>query len=226
MDSGYDDQAAIVARIKRGQHREVIGGLWDELGKLQLDFLIEQGLRPEHSLLDIGCGALRGGVKLIPWLEPGGYWGIDRNAALLDVGYAIELGRLGLTARQPRMQLVQLEDFEFESLNAKFDMAIAQSVFTHLSLDRIRRCLTQLAPSMTPAASFFATFFELGDQAKRHEPQVHQPGGMTSYGNRSFYHYRLKDFAKAIEGLPWSLDYLGEWGHPRGQRMLRFNRLG
>jgi hypothetical protein len=226
MDSAYDDRDAIVARIKRGQHREVVGGLWDELGQLQLDFLMGQGLRPEHTLLDIGCGALRGGVKLIPWLKPGGYWGIDRNAALLDVGYAIELGRLRLTDRQPRAQLVQLEDFEFASLPARFDMAIAQSLFTHLSLNRIRRCLARLAPAMETGGCLFASFFELDDPAQREEPVVYQPGGLISHSDRSFYHYHRSDFAFAIAGLPWSLSYIGDWGHPRGQRMVRFERLG
>jgi hypothetical protein len=32
--------------IKRVGHRRYVGGLWDEIGKLQLDFLINQGLRP------------------------------------------------------------------------------------------------------------------------------------------------------------------------------------
>lgn len=226
MDSAYDNEAAIVARIKRGQHRELVGGMWDELGQLQLDFLVGQGMRPSHTLLDIGCGALRGGVKLIPWLDPGGYWGIDRNRGLLDVGYDIELGRLGLTMRQPRAQLVHLEDFEFASLSVRFDMAIAQSLFTHLSLNRIRRCMAQLASVMDMGGQLYASFFELNDVARRELPIVHQPGGMTSHSDRSFYHYHRSDFAFAIQGLPWSLDYIGEWGHPRDQRMVRFKRQG
>ena len=43
-------------------HREYVGGLWDEMGKLQFDFMVSQGLSPEHTMLDIACGALRGGV--------------------------------------------------------------------------------------------------------------------------------------------------------------------
>ena len=38
--------------IRAGRHREFVGGLWSELGKLQLDFLRAQGLRPDHRLLD------------------------------------------------------------------------------------------------------------------------------------------------------------------------------
>ena len=38
-----------------------IGGLWDEMGKHQFEFLQSKGLEPQHKLLDIGCGSLRGG---------------------------------------------------------------------------------------------------------------------------------------------------------------------
>ena len=42
-------------------HRGVVGGMWDEIGKLQFEFMVKQGLKSEHKFLDIGCGSLRGG---------------------------------------------------------------------------------------------------------------------------------------------------------------------
>jgi len=224
MDSRYDNALLIAEKMRHGQHRKVIGGMWDEIGHLQRDFLIAEGLLPTHTLLDVGCGALRGGVKLISYLDPGNYWGIDKNPLLLEVGWSVELADTGLTGRQPREQLVGLQDFEFESLGPKFDYAIAQSVFTHLSLNRIRRCLARLAPCMHSGAHFYATFFEVGPGADREADQRHQPGGMTSHSDRSFYHYRQRDFAFAIEDLPWELRYIGDWGHPRSQCMLLFVR--
>ncbi len=47
--------------IDAGVHRDFIGGHWDLLGKLQLDFMRDQGLKPDQKVLDIGCGALRAG---------------------------------------------------------------------------------------------------------------------------------------------------------------------
>lgn len=55
--------------------RGYVGGLWHELGELQFRFLVDQGLRPEHVLLDIACGSLRGGVRFVPYLNPGNYLG-------------------------------------------------------------------------------------------------------------------------------------------------------
>jgi hypothetical protein len=50
---------------KRKKHRELIGGMWETIGRLQFDFMVAQGLIPSSTLLDIGCGALRGGC--ISW---------------------------------------------------------------------------------------------------------------------------------------------------------------
>ena len=59
-------QRALPDRYKRyfdpDWHRKTIRrnvGHWDYLGKLQLDYLVERGLEPQHHLLDVGCGPLR-----------------------------------------------------------------------------------------------------------------------------------------------------------------------
>ena len=53
------------------QHREYVGGMWESIGRLQFDFLINQGMKPESILLDIACGCLRLGVHAIPYLNKG-----------------------------------------------------------------------------------------------------------------------------------------------------------
>ncbi len=35
--------------------KRAIGGRWEEIGRLQFDFLVAEGLMPAHTLLDIGC---------------------------------------------------------------------------------------------------------------------------------------------------------------------------
>jgi len=49
------------------------------MGQWQLDFLVGQGLRPWHCLLDLACGSLRAGVRFIDYLEPGHYLGFLRH---------------------------------------------------------------------------------------------------------------------------------------------------
>lgn len=50
--------------MNREPHRIAVGGMWDEIGKLQFEFMVKQGLKPHHKFLDIGCGSLRGGYSL------------------------------------------------------------------------------------------------------------------------------------------------------------------
>ena len=118
--SAYHDVDLMRDRIALGEHRDVVGGLWDELGALQFDFLRAQGLEPPDRLLDVGCGALRAGVKLVPYLEPGGYYGIDLRQELLDAGYEREIAPLGLEDRLPRENLAANGAFDATGFGVTF----------------------------------------------------------------------------------------------------------
>ena len=124
--------------------------------------------------------------------------------------------------RQPKEQLVCLKDFEFGDLGQKFDYALAQSVFTHLNLNKIKRCLDRLAPAMKVGGKFYATFLEAPSEASLEEPLKH-PGCVT-HSCRDPFHYRVEDFYHVIKGMQWKLDYYGQWEHPADARVLIFER--
>ena len=146
MESAYDDVDGIRISVSRGEHREIIGGMWDELGRLQFDFMAREGLKPHHKLLDVGCGSLRGRIHFIRYLDVGNYIGVDPNISLLDAGYEIELASRGLKERMPRENLICTADFAPPFPDGAFDFALAQSVFTHVSLNTIRKCFEQNRP--------------------------------------------------------------------------------
>jgi hypothetical protein len=79
MESPYFDTQHIRYVVAAGQQRRIVGGEWDEIGRLQFDFLKGAGLKLRHVLLDVGCGRLRGGVHFVAYLERGNYVGIDIN---------------------------------------------------------------------------------------------------------------------------------------------------
>jgi cyclopropane fatty-acyl-phospholipid synthase-like methyltransferase len=56
-------------------------GFWDQLQNYQLQAVVQLGLQPEHSLLDIGCGPLQGGIAFIRYLQADRYVGVDHNPA-------------------------------------------------------------------------------------------------------------------------------------------------
>lgn len=228
MHNPYYNAEWTAEAAARGAHREAVGGLWEELGALQLEFLKARGLKPHHRLLDIGCGALRLGVKAVDYLEPGHYYGQDLSAELIAAGYGKELSA-AQRARLPRERLAANEGFDFSFLHPeKIDMAIAQSLFSHLPLNHIRRCLAMLAPVMRPGGAFFATYWRCPDAHDRALPCLHpNPSGagepVITHDIRDSYHYRPSDFVWCAEGLPWRVEELGDWNHPRGQRMLAFH---
>lgn len=203
-----------------GHHRKAVGGLWDEIGLLQFEFLRDRGLRSEHRLLDVGCGALRGGVHFIRYLDRGCYFGVDQNATLLAAGREIELPGAGLVDRDP--QFLHNDQFEFERFETGFQWALAQSLFTHLEAEEIRMCLVKLVEVLDPGARFCATYFEAA--SPRRIEKIRHLGGVVSYPDRNPYHYHFSRFEDLVADLPMSVTNLGPWGHPRGQHMLEFVR--
>lgn len=212
-------RALDAAAITRGEHRAFVGGLWDDLGALQLAFLEAHGLEPRHRLLDVGCGALRGGVHFIPYLEPGHYCGIDANASLLEAGQH-ELALAGIDARG--VNLLASADFEVGRFGQHFEYAIAVSVFTHLYLNHIQQCLVRVAEVLAPGGRFFATYFEAPGRAWL-EPVSHLAGIVTSYGADPF-HQSFDELATLAEAAGLRAERIGDFGHPRGQFMAVFHK--
>lgn len=222
--SVYYDQKTVKQTVDAGGHRDAVGGMWDEMGAMQRDFLVQNGLMPTMTVLDIGCGCLRAGIPLIEYLKPNHYFGTDISQDLLDVGYDAELKAAGLQAKLSRSHLLCSDDFDFSGVPAPVDMAIAQSVFTHLTLNHIRVCLSRLAPYVRPGGVFFATFFECPAELEIYEPVEHEPAAIVTTHVSDPYHYRAEDFHYLCKNTVWTMQYIGEWNHPRGQRMLQFTR--
>ena len=205
-------------------HRATVRGtaaFWEELGQLQLDYLVERGLQPGHYVLDVGCGPLRAGVHFIRYLEPGHYAGIDKRGDNLERARKIELPRQGIADKQPI--LLVNGAFEFERFGQTFDYAIAQSVFTHLPVNTITRCLVEMAKALRPGGRFFATIYE-NPHGKTYLGDIQQSVRVTSHYDRDSYHYDLETLRAACEGTGLKMTYLGDWGHPDNQKMIQFSR--
>lgn len=222
--NAYYDLESAAAVVQRGAHRGFVGGMWDEIGRMQLDFLVGEGLTPDMRLLDIGCGCLRGGVHFISYLDPGNYCGTDISQALLDAGYDIELLAAGLQDRLPRTNLNCNATFDADMFGVKFDVAIAQSVFTHLPLNHLKLCLARAAGYVRPGGFLYATVFLAADGEDWSRPITHSPGGIVTKPDMDPFHYQVSDVAHAATGQPWRLLEIRDWNHPRDQKMAIFRR--
>jgi SAM-dependent methyltransferase len=100
----YSLRAFVPGLRRRHQLESLVGplGFWDQLQSYQLQAVIQLGLRPEHSLLDIGCGPLQGGIAFIRYLHDGGYAGVDHNPAAIKIGRE-EVSRHNLWNKGPRI---------------------------------------------------------------------------------------------------------------------------
>lgn len=219
--SSYYDRAAIADAIRDGQHRETIGGLWDEMGAHQMAFLIARGMQPSDRLLDVGCGSLRLGVHAIAYLDAGRYFGTDLNPDLIDAGRERELDD-AQRLKAPRSQFASDDAFDFGFLPEPMDFAIAQSVFTHLPLNHLRRCLATLRPHMAESGQFLVTYFDCPTERSLFEPMTQPRGGVVTHDYMDPYHYRLADMAWAAEQTGWRLEPIGDWSHPRNQSIVAF----
>ena len=212
--------------VAEDQHRDYVGGLWDELGPLQLRFMIERaGLRPDMRLLDLGCGCFRGGIHLIPYLQPGYYYGLDVNASLIEAGHNVELPRAGLSLPRDRIRVT--DDFNARPFGVEFDRILAVSLWTHLPLNHIQRCLWEVDQLLATRGAFYASFFHCPIDHDLLTPYNHPVGNIVSYRNHDPYHYRLEDFQFLVDqlGLSLRLEWIGDWGHPRHQQMVAFHRV-
>ncbi|MCC4288864.1 class I SAM-dependent methyltransferase [Vreelandella aquamarina] len=193
-------------------HRDYVGGLWEEIGQLQFNFLVAQGLKPEHTLLDIACGSLRGGVHFINYLNPGNYLGLDKEQELINRGIEHELGKNKQAEKHP--EFVISACFEFDHFSKVPDYAIAQSLFTHLVEEDIKACLKNLkAFAGDKSLTFFATFFEC---------ETPQKGELDTSHSHAKFEYTRAQMEQFGKETGWQVKYIGDWNHPRGQKMVKY----
>lgn len=206
--------SALEVKLKR--HRGFVGGLWDEVGRLQCDFMISKGLTPESKLLDVGCGALRGGVHFVRHLNDGNYYGIDINRSLLKAGKQ-ELRGSGLNDR--RVHLRQTDEFDATEFGVKFDFGIAVSLITHLPANHIIYCFMQMRRVMHERSSFYFSFFEVPELPI---PDAYsQPrGDIVTHFMSDPFHYTRDQIEYYAHSAGLNPSYVGDWNHPRNQQML------
>lgn len=198
--------------LAEGRHRAIVGGRWEETGRLQMTALRDAGLGPEDHLLDIGAGALRLGRLAAPFLLPGRYWATDASAALMARGRAVELDD---PSRLPRSRLVEDAAFRYPDVPAEIDMAIAFAVFTHLPDGSLLRALWRARMRFPRLRAFLFTVFLAPDGPGA----LRQKDGVVTHPDRPPYHLA----AARVERIGRKAGFAAEMSGmvlPRGQRLF------
>lgn len=101
----------------------LVGGSYEETGLLERELLKHLGLRPEHTLVDVGCGSGRLAAALKEFIKVK-YWGTD----VLEE--ALEYARRRVERTDWDFLVVSRPEIPVP--NAAADWIVFFSVFTHL----------------------------------------------------------------------------------------------
>lgn len=129
---------------------------YDLIAAMCFGLLTALGLRGRHRLLDVGCGSLRLGRLLIPYLDVGNYHGMEPNQWLVDDGLALELGREIVGLKKPHF--FYTDSVAQMGQAGVFDFAMAQSIFSHCGSDLLRQHLNDVFAALAPTGVLLATY--------------------------------------------------------------------
>lgn len=154
LKAGKTDAVTTIdpAEILAEEHHRAYGRPW-VIGRCYFDYLIQNGLQPQDKVLDLGCGAGRVGIWLIPFLETGNYYGIDHHLATLAAFAGYECAIHDLFGKSPNLMLD--DEFRVEHFNARFDVVLDLYVSAHLQLAARERLYRRLASACAPGARVF-----------------------------------------------------------------------
>jgi hypothetical protein len=123
---------------------------FDFMAASQFSLLHWLGLRANHKFLDYGCGCLRLGRLLIPYLDMGNYHGYEPNFWLIEE----------FTHNEPNdIFLYKPELKKYLDLTQKFDYIMLHSILTHTGVDLFEDTIKQLAAISHDQTIIISSFY-------------------------------------------------------------------
>lgn len=131
---------------------EAVGGNFDAMGALEKNLLVHFGLKPEHALIDIGCGSGRLARKLASYLVSGTYTGIDVVPELIECARS---------EAPPSWDFIVIDDISaLQPVAEMADFICFFSVFTHLLPEESYAYLEMARKALRPGGRIVFSFLE------------------------------------------------------------------
>ena len=198
-------------------------GDYVKLGEKFLEYFRELcGLKPEHAVLDIGCGIGRMALPLTHFLnEKGSYDGFD------IVKSGIDWCNKHIASKHPNFRFhytglynqlyntsdkVDAGNFIFPYNTNQFDFVFLTSVFTHMMPAEVENYINEIGRVMKPGASSLMSFFIVNCESE--DLMIKQPTHMNFPINKGFYrlHSSQVDTANVAYDEEWLLEKIEKAG--------------
>ena len=143
---------------------------------------------------------------------------MDVNASLIKAAWH-EVKVAKLNDKNPHLLIS--DRFEIDKFQQKFDFMLSISVFTHLPMNIIIRCLSEVSKNLASDGKYYSTCFIAPTSA--HTAPIAQADDVVSRYDSDPFHYSWEEICFMAKVANLQVNLIGEWNHPRNQQMLKFS---
>ena len=196
---------------------DLVGGIPEVMGPWQLELLRANGLNERSTIVDIGCGTLRGGLHFIRYLESGRYIGVDPLEELVEEGEKL-VTEAELTNKAPILGGME----QLSSLTPRSaDFVLTQSVLNHLRAEQIEDVVARVNAVLSDTGTWLSTGrlstdVEIVDEGDPHPTRPDER--LDSVIGRAWFERILSNYGLEME-------LVDDHPHPRGLDVFRVRRL-
>lgn len=143
---------------------------FEQVGRETIITLLQNGLRPDHKILDFGCGALRLGYWIMRLVERGNYYGIEPDVGMLKSGLKYALGANLMQAKRPKFSTNR--ECDFSVFDVEFDFVVARSILTHSTPAMLRSILSSFHNNSAQNGIMLASYWPLEYQEPEQNGEI------------------------------------------------------